>query len=1084
MIQRLPTHGGHFRLRHLAVLALPLTDWASATTTLPVVSDAASCGVVDRSPSAGPLGCHEQATTDCPGLTELTKACPASCPYVAPHPYLSCVFECASAASCSSANNNRAFPNNRTKQCEPCAVVGCKRCDSQDTCAECFDNFWPEFGGRVCVYVWDDRAQSGVNAAFSFALLAILLVSAGVYVIDRCNCFGRCLPQEIESTVNELEEDEEDALVRVQRDCSLSKFDTQGHTEEAVEIDDYDTTLMAINQGKLHRLRCKVKNLEPHRTAGMRHSQSLLSHMERQQVVQDSTSATLLGRFKNVHFGVDLHKKFLVGVGLPLFHQWHLFLILYSLIMCAGTAWIYLGSTLSGQLMRTGLDHVSHISESEENAMALCGLNAQQNHLGWATQDFGRRAAFGYFVLWLLGLLVSLAHAVRQKRACQAFHRRHPSLAEFALNLEGFPPSATNEEQILDFVRQGFGIYDLQVSVCYDYRSRRRRVQELLEKVLVRQDALAGAYAPELAGSACGMQGLGLAEEERQEVRSWLGSGKDSLKNAGSVFVIFPHNYDLQSARQHFTNEAVRSVTPRSKMPMLPHSTTPEFLPSAPLHWVCDDGKMHQLKVRDVACEPPEVAWEHLGLSLGSLGARAVLGGIAVIASFIAIAAVVFLPLATYSINYVDQAGSTPTGVMMSVMGILVMTVNWMIGLLHIFVSAKVGFTRRDREGILIFKAFSTLCLVSFLFNVAITIFPESSAHPLRFLLQPLGEGRAITSMQDISFQVRASVHLFHVLVPGSLFIGYLLFPLQGFVWPFVYNMCVLRLWYRRSFTPDLTARQAEKAFEPLGMSLGHDYMGFVVQPLSCSLTLFFASGVAWQTFGALAIWSAFMMPFTRYMHLRAMRRCYFSTNRIDMDALFAWGFPLSLVLAASVFWLARIHNWTLLVVPLAWIAALAFYHVLLAFCVNPMVFPKESCHACLRPSYDEVRTRRFYDWHNCNPIKVLLSHCLDGQKPIPPFEVGKEYLQENSAEWKDRSEKLRRLPGEIWTLPSDQAEEEICPLMVPEVEDLLQRPMDWFGQISRSVSNFGAKRSAPTSPRAKSDDERLRPTSPRSEPR
>ncbi|CAE7233312.1 unnamed protein product [Symbiodinium natans] len=174
-------------------------------------------------------------------------------------------------------------------------------------------------------------------------------------------------------------------------------------------------------------------------------------------------------------------------------------------------------------------------------------------------------------------------------------------------------------------------------------------------------------------------------------------------------------------------------------------------------------------KVRDVACEPPEVAWEHLGLSLGSLGVRAVLGAVAVVVSFIAIAAAVFLPLATYSINYVDQAGSLPTGVMMSVMGILVMTVNWMIGLLHIFVSSKVGFTRRDREGILIFKAFSTLCLVSFLFNVAITIFPESSAHPLRFLVQPLGEGRAVTSMQDISFQVRASVHLFHVPAPEQM---------------------------------------------------------------------------------------------------------------------------------------------------------------------------------------------------------------------------------------------------------------------------------------------------------------------------
>ena len=63
-------------------------------------------------------------------------------------------------------------------------------------------------------------------------------------------------------------------------------------------------------------------------------------------------------------------------------------------------------------------------------------------------------------------------------------------------------------------------------------------------------------------------------------------------------------------------------------------------------------------------------------------------------------------------------------------------------------------------------------------------------AHPLRFLLHPLGEGRPVTSMQDligsrlawlglmlchamqwqvhedISFQVRASVHLFHAWGP------------------------------------------------------------------------------------------------------------------------------------------------------------------------------------------------------------------------------------------------------------------------------------------------------------------------------
>lgn len=901
------------------------------------------------------------------------------------------------------------------------------------------------------MYVWDDRAQHGMNAAFAFSLLLILILLAGVYLIDRCNCCGRCLPQEIESSPDALD-DEEDALVRAQRESSLpNELGGQG------ELLTCDITPLSINQGKLHRLRCKVKNPEPqskHRE-GMQHSQSLLGHMER-QLPAENRASTLLGRFKNVPFSVNLHKKFLVGVGLPLFHQWHLFLFLYSLVMCAGTAWIYFGSDLSGQLSRTGLDHASHLLMEEfevgKSAMTLCGLNSQENHLGLAAQDFGRRAALGYSLLWLVGMVLSLWHALRQKRAAHNFHQRHPSLAEFALSLEGFPASATDEDEILKFVRQSFGIQDLQISVCYDYRDRRARVSELWEKILVREDVAAGAYHPSLAAGPYGnFRSLGLSDDEKQEVRQWLDTSQPgALRNAGSVFVIFSHTYELHSEEQLPERFAIHRL-PRGKTPLLPHSLTPEFLPSVPLEWVDEGGRRHHLTVRDVACEPPEVAWEHLGLDVASISARAALAGLAVVVSFCVIAAVVFLPLATYSISYVSQAGSLPTGVMMSVMGILVMTVNWMIGLLHIFVSSKVGFARRDREGLLIFKAFSTLCFVSFLFNVAITIFPESSAHPLRFLLHPLGEGRPVTSMQDISFQVRASVHLFHVLVPGSLFIGYLLFPLQGFVWPAVSTISFLRFWHSRSFTPDLKAREAEKAMEPLGMSLGHDYMGFVVQPLSCSLTLFFASGVAWQTFAFLAAWSAFMMPFTRYMHLRAMRRSYFSTNHIDMDALFAWGFPHSQVLAASAFWAARIYNWTLLVVPATWLGALAVYHVLLAFMVQPLVLPKDSCDS-REVSYDEVRTRRFYDWHNCNPMKVLLSHCTS-QKPIRPFEIGKEYLQENCPEWKERADKLRAEGGLLWTLPSDQVENEICPLMVPEVEDLLQRPVDWIDQASRSFA-------------------------------
>ncbi|CAK0872586.1 unnamed protein product, partial [Prorocentrum cordatum] len=162
----------------------------------------------------------------------------------------------------------------------------------------------------------------------------------------------------------------------------------------------------------------------------------------------------------------------------------------------------------------------------------------------------------------------------------------------------------------------------------------------------------------------------------------------------------------------------------------------------------------------------------------------------------------------------------------------------------------------------------------------------------------------------------------------------------------------------------------AEKELEPLGYSAGHDYMGNVVQPVSCSIILFFASGYVWQLWACLAGWSIFMMIFSRYLHLRAVRRCYFTTSRVDTEALVWFAAPLSLVLASSGFWAARLRGWSPWVVLFAWIFGGATYFFLLTVCVRPLSLPKEEVHACFRATYDEVRARRFYDWHNCNPIK------------------------------------------------------------------------------------------------------------------
>merc|ERR1719414_379293 len=112
--------------------------------------------------------------------------------------------------------------------------------------------------------------------------------------------------------------------------------------------------------------------------------------------------------------------------------------------------------------------------------------------------------------------------------------------------------------------------------------------------------------------------------------------------------------------------------------------------------------------------------------------------------------------------------------------------------------------------------------------------------------------------MQSVAFQARASTHFFHVLVPGGLFIGYLIWPLQGFVWPLVSTLASLKC--RSRWCREITAREAELALEPLGISIPHDYMGTIVQPTCVSLVLFFASDLAWQTFSCLVGWAVFMI--------------------------------------------------------------------------------------------------------------------------------------------------------------------------------------------------------------------------------
>lgn len=1048
-----------------------------------VAAGVIGCGVLHShgEPSSEAFRCRQPMVHSCVSMMQLPKFCrDKACPYAAPHPELNCVFECASADVCAEVNTDFAYPNNVTRVCERCSVVGCRQCDARDRCIECFENFKLDWGGYVCTYVWDDHAKSSLSFVVPLAAALLILLFVVLTVVDYCACCGRCLPQEAPPEGEAGMEARDEAIVS-------GEFNMSGM---AANLEDPLTD--AIDQGKRHRMCCKIKDMDLKREGGA------------------------ISRWRKIPFFIDLTSRFLAGVGLPLFHQWYYFLFLYSLMMCIGTAWVYERSDFNAVLQKTGLAHATHTLLGD-SGMSVCGLQSESQQVWQAVRAFAFRAAIGYFVLWLLGLCLSIAHAVRQRGIARQFYSDHPSLSEFALNVEGFPPEATDEEKIRSFLRESFGHDSLEVSVCFDFRHRKDRVNELLEKVIVCEDVDAGTYNAVLGAGLAGRRGLGLADNEKAEVRQWLEPGTAAaLRNAGSVFAIFPRTYDLLQVRETFEGSGPHSsaaggrqgcrgrgrgsadASRRRPVAMLPHSNTPEWLPGCegPLRWVGADGRMHQLRIRDVVCEPPEVVWEHLGRGSGMLVFRGIVAYFLIAVSFAVLASLVFVPLAKYTLNYMNQAGSTPTGLMMTLLGFLQMTATWLILLFHIRVTSWVGFSRRDREALMVFRSWTIQCLLSFLFSVAISIFPPthssddphnpSSDDPLTLLGQHLTMD-ALKAIQDVTFQVRASVHLFHVLVPGGLFLGYLMFILQGFVWPFVSTLTALRFYHGRRLGPELTARMAERQLEPLGMSLGHDYMGQVCQPISCSFMLFFATGVCWQTFAFLALWSLFMMIFMRYVHLRSTRRCYFTTNRLDTEVLFGWGFPLSMVLGASCFWAARLRGWPMQTVPLAFFSAYALYFLLLLW-VNPLSFCKEASTAYNRKTYDEIRLLRFYDWQNCNPIKVLLSHCSTGEDPIIPFEVGKEYLQANDPRWQER---VKRASSSTLAVrqcaemaPSTSLGWRLLAAGVPEVETLI----DHVGAIGNHLRLKRLTASATASASASvsgspSDSPRLRSVSKEQKP-
>jgi len=141
------------------------------------------------------------------------------------------------------------------------------------------------------------------------------------------------------------------------------------------------------------------------------------------------------------------------------------------------------------------------------------------------------------------------------------------------------------------------------------------------------------------------------------------------------------------------------------------------------------------------------------------------------------------------------------------VFGLLGMLANWVICvLLCEKVGPNLGFHRKDREDPFIFEMFTLISFGNFLFNASMSMFPGREADLFGTLFSHLGSNDC--DVEHIVYAQRTVARLFFFLFPGGLFVGYLMWPFAGFVWPYLSTLGALRCRFHGSSGSALSARR------------------------------------------------------------------------------------------------------------------------------------------------------------------------------------------------------------------------------------------------------------------------------------
>lgn len=674
---------------------------------------------------------------------------------------------------------------------------------------------------------------------------------------------------------------------------------------------------------------------------------------------------------------VNVHTRFLVGLGMPLYYNSLVFLLVLAVAMYIAVSVAVSGHS-SAFALASGVEDASicgwpEDGEGEASAMDMNDANAASRH-------FMTRMAMATLSLYFVALVMTLAHAWHQLWYAEWFNSRHTTLKDVALKIGNLPQALTDERELATWLSEQLDAQVRGVSIAYDCWNRAAEVQALVDRHLAYADAKArGGYPPGIGITPLPHEIMNRCmkpdmeecwRRDRDLVRMWFDPDAppaERMWGAGYAFVVLsgPGERDRVLRDLERFGRRLTWSNPAS-------------------------GEDHVLRVETPKHEPTSIRWPHLCLNLWHRAVRLVAAVLVWLSVCIALVLLVFWPYAVYFTSYLNEVGSQPSGLTMTVLGWIMALSQWIICVLLAVLVERLGLHSQESEMIVIFLAFTHFCLLTAAFNVFLTWYYANHVWSATSNAVGTGPLEWLNSAEPWTLrELRAEIDLgnqvLRFLVPGALFVPSLMWPLCGFVWPYVWGMIQLLL--RESSG---SGRQVERKLEPLPIGLPWDYQGHITLPACCCLTLFVVSPAMVSATGSLCAWCLFFYIFQRCMHLRCARKAFFTTNKLDKVVLYTWGLVLAELAACHAFWRVRLKDWPIGAIPIAFVASLLLYWFFLRLLCRFRKVPQQ------REEDRPVAAKVCYDWLNVNPVRVLKSQYVadSGLSPAVFYDPGKEYLQ------------------------------------------------------------------------------------------